>query len=121
MRLTAMADAFRIQLQDNGQTELSFEDRIGLLVDIEYNSRKNNRLKRLIKKATFDQSHACIADINYSVGRKLNKSQIQSLTTCSYIAESHNIIIMGSAGSGSHIWPVLLVWELASSSIPLNM
>jgi len=100
MRLTAMADAFRIQLQDNDQTELSFEDRIGLLVDIEYNSRKNNRLKRLIKKATFDQSHACIADINYSVGRKLNKSQIQSLTTCSYIAESHNIIIMGAAGSG---------------------
>lgn len=100
MRLTAMADALRIQLQDNVQTELPFEDRIGLLVDIEYNSRKNNRLKRLIKKATFDQSHACIADINCSTGRKLNKSQIHSLSTCSYIAESHNIIIMGAAGSG---------------------
>lgn len=100
MRLTAMADAFRIQLQDNVQTDLPFEDRIGLLVDIEYNSRKNNRLKRLIKKATFDQSHVCIADINYSAGRKLNKSQIHSLSTCSYIAENHNIIIMGAAGSG---------------------
>jgi DNA replication protein DnaC len=100
MRLTTMANAFRIQLQDNTLTDLSFEDRIGLLVDIEYNSRKNNRLKRLIKKATFDQSNACAADINYSAGRQLNKSQIQSLSTCSYIAEKHNIIIMGAAGSG---------------------
>jgi len=100
MRLTSMADAFRIQLQDNIQSELSFEERIGLLVDIEYNSRKNNRLKRLIKKANFDQPQACIADINYSTGRKLNKSLINSLATCSYVAENHNIIIMGAAGAG---------------------
>lgn len=100
MRLTSMADAFRIQLQDNVQTELSFEERIGLLVDIEYNSRKNNRLRRLIKKANFDQHQACIADINYSTGRKLNKTLINSLATCSYVAENHNIIIMGAAGAG---------------------
>ena len=100
MRLTAMADAFRIQLQDNAQTELSLEERIGLLVDIEYNSRKNNRLRRLITRATFDQPHACIADINYSAGRKLNRSLINSLATCSYVAENHNIIIMGAAGAG---------------------
>lgn len=56
MRLTAMADAFRIQLQDNAQTELSLEERIGLLIDIEYTSRKNNRLKRLIRRATFEQA-----------------------------------------------------------------
>lgn len=100
MRLTAMADAFRIQLQDNAQTELSLEERIGLLVDIEYNSRKNNRLKRLIKRATFEQPHACIADVNYSAGRKLDRSLINSLATCSYVAENHNIIIMGAAGAG---------------------
>jgi DNA replication protein DnaC len=100
MRLTAMADAFRIQLQDNVQPELSFEERIGLLVDIEYNSRKSNRLKRLIKKATFDQPQAYIADINYSARRKLNRSLINSLATCSYVAENHNIIIMGATGAG---------------------
>jgi hypothetical protein len=121
MRLTTMANAFRIHLQDNTLTDLSFEDRIGLLVDIEYNSRKNNRLKRLIKKATFDQSNACAADINYSAGRQLNKSQIQSLSTCSYIAEKHNIIIMEPLDPESHIWPVLLVWKPASSFILSNM
>ncbi len=70
--------------------------------DAEYISRKNNRLKRLIKKADFDQGYACIADINYSAGRKLKKSQIDGLTTCDYIDQKHNIIIMGASGSGNY-------------------
>jgi hypothetical protein len=41
MHMTAMADAYRIQLQDSSLAEVPFEDRIGLLVDIEYTSRKN--------------------------------------------------------------------------------
>lgn len=100
MRLTAMANAFRLQLQDHAQQDLSFEDRLGILVDIEYVNRKNNRLKRLIRNATLDQTYASIADINYSAKRKLNKTQIQTLQTGNYIAENHNIIIMGAAGAG---------------------
>lgn len=100
MRLTAMADAFRNQLQDHALDNLSFDERIQLLVDIEYTSRKNNRMKRLIRNANLDQSYACIADLNYSAGRKLNKSLITRLSTCDYIADKHNIIIMGAAGAG---------------------
>lgn len=50
MRLTAMADAFRIQMDDPTMKEVPFEDRFGMLVDIEYSNRKNNRLKRLIRQ-----------------------------------------------------------------------
>jgi DNA replication protein DnaC len=100
MRLTTMADAYRRQLQEHSLDNFSFEERLGLLVDIEYTSRKNNRLKRLIHSAGFDQSYACIADINYSAGRKLDKSQIERLASCQYIAEKHNIIIMGASGAG---------------------
>ena len=53
MRLTAMADAFRSQLDDPKFKEIPFEDQFGMLVDIEYRSRKNNRLKRLIKNAEY--------------------------------------------------------------------
>lgn len=49
MRLTAMADASRNQQNDPKQKAVPFEDRFGMLVDIEFSSRKNNRLKRLIK------------------------------------------------------------------------
>jgi len=70
MRLTAMADAFRIQLDDKAMKEVPFEDRFGMLVDVEYSSRKNNRLKRLIRNADLEQSDACIAGIDYTSGRR---------------------------------------------------
>ncbi len=100
MRLTAMADALRIQESDPSMKELSFEDRLGLLVDIEYTSRKNNRLKRLIRNAELEQTDACIAGINYQSGRKLNKSLINRLATCEYITEYRNVFITGATGSG---------------------
>ena len=100
MRLTVMADAFRAQVTDPSVRELSFEDRFGLLVDQEYCSRKNNRLKRLIQNAGFDQPSASIADINYSSGRKLNKDLIMRLASCEYIANYRNIFITGATGSG---------------------
>jgi DNA replication protein DnaC len=100
MHLTAMADALRIQLDDSKMKEISFEDRLGMLVDIEYCSRKNNHLKRLIKGAEFDQSDASIMDINYTSGRKLNRDLIKRLVTCEYITEHRNLFITGATGSG---------------------
>ena len=100
MRLNAMADLFKIQGQDPSMKELSFEDRFGLLVDAEYNRRKDNRLKRLIKQAGFEQPDAAIADIDYHSGRKLDQSYILRLATCDYITEYRNIFITGATGSG---------------------
>ena len=100
MRLTPMADAFRIQMDDPKMKGISFEDRFGMLVDVEYSSRKNNRLKRLIRNADFEQSDACIAGVDYESGRKLNKSLINRLAACEYIAEHRNIFITGATGSG---------------------
>ncbi|MCD4712771.1 MAG: IS21-like element helper ATPase IstB [Clostridiales bacterium] len=100
MRLTAMADAFRIQLNDNALNSLSFEERLGLLVDVEYTSRKNNRFHRLIRLAKFDQPHASIAYLNYTSSRLLNKNQINKIATCDYITNRHNVIIMGATGAG---------------------
>ena len=100
MRLTAMANAFREQLKTPAMASLSFEERLGLLTDIEWTSRKNNRLKKLIQTAKFDQPQAHIADINYTAQRKLDQALIARLATCTYIDEKHNVIIMGATGSG---------------------
>ena len=100
MHLTAMSDAYRNQVSDFKMTEVPFEDRFGMLVDIEYCSRKNNRLKRLIRNAEFDQPDAYIMDIDYSSGRKINRHLITRLATCEYITEYHNVFITGATGSG---------------------
>ena len=100
MRLTAMADAFRIQQEDNTLKSISFEERFGMLVDIEYCSRKNNRLKRLIRNANLEQSDACVAAIDYEAGRKLNKDLILRLASGEYLTAFRNIFITGATGSG---------------------
>ncbi len=119
MRLTTMADAFRNQLDDPKFKEVPFEDRFGMLVDIEYSNRKNNRQKRLIHNAGFDQPEANIMDINYTSGRKLNKELINRLATCEYITEHRNLFITGVQAAVKLIWPVSLALRLVSSiSIP---
>lgn len=100
MRLSTMAEAFRQQLEDPRMKDIPFEDRFGMMVDIEYTNRKSNRLKRLIKQADLDQPGASIVDINYTSGRKLNQNLIRRLATCEYIAEYHNLFITGASGSG---------------------
>ena len=100
MRLTAMTDAFRSQINDPKFKEVPFEDRFGILVDIEHSSRKANRLKRLIHNAGFDQPDASIMDINYTSGRKHNKELINRLATCEYISEHRNLFITGATGCG---------------------
>lgn len=100
MRLAAMSEAFRQQMKDSTFGELAFEERFGLLVDAEWSRRKSNRLSRLIRKADLHFVNAAIEDIEYHADRKLDKAQITRLSTCNYIAEKHNIIILGASGAG---------------------
>jgi len=100
MKLSAMADAYRQQMQESSMNTLSFSERFGLLVDHEWDIRKNNRLKRLICRADFPVGGACMEDIEYQSDRKLNKEHLLQLSTCSFINEKRNIIILGATGAG---------------------
>ena len=105
MKLTTMARAFKEQLTTPCISELSFEERFGLLVDQEWTSRKNNHLKKLIKKAKFAEYDANIEDIEYHADRKLDAAQIARLATCEYINEHHNILLTELAiarGNGTY-------------------
>lgn len=121
MRLTSMSDAFRIQMDDPKMKEISFEDRFGMLVDIEYSNRKSNSLKRLIRNAGFDQPDAYIGNINYTSGRKLNRSLIERLATCEYITEHRNLFITGATGSGKTYLACAFGMEPANSVTRRNM
>jgi DNA replication protein DnaC len=100
MRLTAMARAFNDQLVNPQYNEMAFEERFGLLVDIEWSRRKSNQLARLIKNACMQDRNACVENIRYDEDRKLDKAQILRLATNNYIAEKRNIIILGATGAG---------------------
>ena len=71
-----------------------------MLVDSEWAVRKSNRLNSLIKNADYAIPGACVEDIEYLPGRKLDKVQINRLATCNYVLDHHNIIILGATGVG---------------------
>lgn len=100
MHLGVMAGAFEEQISDPRMSELSFEDRMSMIVDREWTSRKNNRLKKLINDAKFADTDACIENIDYLPDRKLDKSQILSLAKCDYVFNGHNVLLLGATGCG---------------------
>lgn len=101
MRLSAMADAFESQCRDVKTFEgLTFDNRFGMLVDREWDKRKNTKLQKLIRDAGFRYPNACIEDIEYHADRKLDKSQINSFASCKYITDNHHIVLKGASGNG---------------------
>jgi DNA replication protein DnaC len=100
MRLSAMAQAYRDQMENADLAQLSFDERFGMMVDVEWNRRKSNHLNRLIRQAQLHFPGAAIEDIEYHVDRKLDKSEILRLASCTYIVEKHNLILLGASGAG---------------------
>ena len=100
MKLRGMAMAFHQQMEDPIMESLSFEERFGLLVDAEYIKRRNTQLQRLLKNAAFKDNSACLENIEYNEDRKLDRALFARLSTCTYIAERRDLIIMGATGAG---------------------
>lgn len=100
MQFDTMAEALRAQERDPSIASLSFADRIGLLVDAEWSARRTRKLLRLIRGAQLHFPSACVEDIEYHADRKLDKALISKLSTCTYIQDNHNIIILGASGAG---------------------
>ncbi len=99
LRLHAMAKAFKEQMEEPTITQLSFEDRLGLLVDIEVIARENRRLQTRLRNARLQQS-ACLEDIDYHCPRNLDKSLLSTLSQCQWVISHHNILIVGPCGTG---------------------
>ncbi len=99
MKLFGMVKGFENQLSNSTSVALSFEERFGLLVDQEHTYRDNRRLKRLLTTAKLRES-ACVEDIDFSLGRGLDKSIIASLALGNWIHSGINLITTGPAGSG---------------------
>src|SRR5699024_3496984 len=89
MKLNGMAEAYQEQTLNADFKDMSFEDRLSLIVDLEHSRRNSNKLQRLIKNAKFLNSKASVEDIEYHADRKLNKDLILKLASGAYIPDGH--------------------------------
>ena len=94
-----MADAYAEQ-RDHPETHaLSFEERLGLLVDREASDRESRRLTSRLRRARLRQS-ASVEDIDYAGTRGLEKAFVRTLARCDYIREHQNLLLIGATGTG---------------------
>ena len=99
LRLNAMARVLEEQMQMPEIESLSFEERLGLLVDRAASDRENRRLTTRLKKARLRQN-ACIEDIDFRHPRGLDKALMIKLFSCDWIKDSNNCFITGPTGTG---------------------
>lgn len=99
LKLCGMLKAFQEQRGQESIGQLSFEERLGLLVDREEMDRDNRRMVARLRNAHLRQE-ACVENIDYSKHRGLDKSMIKSLSTGQWIKEHLNVLITGPCGVG---------------------
>ena len=68
LRLDALAAAWAEQQKMPEIGQLSFDERLGLLVDAEHLARENKRLGRLLKEAKLRLGQACVEDLTTRPG-----------------------------------------------------
>ena len=99
LKLTAFRQALEEQRQNPQYAELSFEERLALLVDLELTRRANNRRHRRIRSARFPLQ-ATIADLDLSPSRGLKRSQILELAQGEWVRRHLNALVLGPTGAG---------------------
>ncbi len=99
LKFTGMAMALNDQLTLENINDLTFEERLGLLVDREITERNNRRLNTRLRQAKLKQT-ACMEDIDYRQPRGLDKAVILRLADCQWVKGHLNILLTGPTGVG---------------------
>ncbi|HEX7880504.1 MAG TPA: IS21-like element helper ATPase IstB [Candidatus Eisenbacteria bacterium] len=99
MKMSAMAEAFHRQIESGQWADLSFEERLGMLVDTEWTSREQKKLDRRLKTARL-RYPASLEDVDYTANRGLDRQAVLALETCGWIKDHHNLILTGTTGTG---------------------
>ena len=99
LRLNGMQNAYREQLEGCDYQSLTFDERIGFIVEREHTERHNRRLQTRLRNAKL-RLNATLEDIDYRARRGLDKSTLLSLAACEWIRQHHNLLITGPTGVG---------------------
>src|SRR5499427_8126045 len=99
MKLHGMADAFREQMETADASQLSFEERFGLLVDRQWIWKENRALIRRLQLAKFKE-RGVVEDIDYQHPRNLDRKLMRTLASSEWVRQHQNLLFIGPTGIG---------------------
>ena len=99
MKLSGMAEALRQQMTSSQHSGLSFDERLGLMVDAEWDHRETRKVTRRLKAAKLRYS-ASLENVDFKHPRGLDRQVVLSLGNCGFVENRHNLVITGPTGIG---------------------
>ena len=99
LRLAAMADALQTQMTQPEIAALPFEERLGILVDVQHSAMLSAALAQRLKRADMRQT-ACLENLDLRTPRQLDRGTIHTLATSQWIRLNRNVLVIGPAGIG---------------------
>lgn len=100
MNLSAMRGEYQRQEELPATADLGFDERFSMIVQAQFEKRKNNRIKRALKEAALREPSATLSELDFSEGRNLSRHQIAQLSGMSWVKEGKSILITGPTGTG---------------------
>lgn len=99
LRLGAMAEAFAEEVKRTGDPELSFTERVGLLVERQWLAREEGRLARRLKAAQL-KVEASVEEVDFRSPRGLDRATFLELAELGFLGRGGNVILTGATGLG---------------------
>ena len=99
LNLLGMARALEEQMASAEYQALSFDDRLGLMVDTEHEDRENRRLLRYLKLAKL-RDNACVEDLDFRHPRGLDRALVLALAEARWVDAHHSVLVVGATGLG---------------------
>ena len=99
MKLNGMAEAWDEQRQQPHSADLSFDDRLTLLVERQWIWKENRALATRLQFARLKQA-ACLEDVDFRHPRGLKRAVVDQLASCDWIRHRRHCLITGPSGVG---------------------
>ena len=99
LRLRGMAAALEQQLTTLTSNELTFDERLGLLIQHELVERQSCRLRQRLRWAKLTQP-AALEDLDLKAARGLDRAALGQVSSLAWITEHLNVLVTGPTGVG---------------------
>ena len=116
LRLFGVHQSFEKRAQQAGSESLNYLEFLRLILEDEFNQRKNAAAKRLLTKAKF-RSAADLEDWDQTFDRGFTKTKLRELAAIGFYQNQENLLLLGKTGVGKTHLAIAIGRRLCAENI----